>query len=128
MIIVDSIEDAIGYLLEGYQFAKVSMDYKGMDNECLVSGLLMGLSKEVWWYVLVENEGGSVRGLVLNELFMQLYSLYYIGPGKQVSDMEIYYMKNNLCDIREMPRYLHKIDSWKESISSPSATTENLYG
>lgn len=122
MIVIDSIADAVKCLNEGYQLAKVSMDYKGMTEDCLVAGVLMGLSKEVWWYVLLRVESGEVSGLVRKELFVRLYELYYIELKIEVSDKESYYSLNSVCAIQEMPRYQRRIDSWMEMISSPGSS------
>ncbi len=128
MIVIDTVDNAIRYLDEGYLLAKVTMDYSGMTKECLVAGVLMGLSKTQWWHVLVRREGGEACGLLQKELFVHLYELYYIELKRQVSVRGSYYSSNLVCAIQEMPRYQRRIDSWKELISSPADTTNAYFG
>lgn len=122
MINIDSIDNASRFLAEGYLLARVTMDYSGITKECLVAGVLMGLTEDDWWYALVSREGGDVCGIVQRKLFIELYRSYYIEETKKVSSNETYFALNGLCAIQEALRYQHKIDSWSEATSSPVKT------
>lgn len=68
MVVIDAIDEAVDYLKQGYLIAKAPMDFSGMEKEHLVAGILMGFSKEVWWYVLITEKGDRVCGLVKKKL------------------------------------------------------------
>jgi hypothetical protein len=128
LIIIDSIDKAILHLRRGYLLGKVEMKYSGMKKEHLVAGLLMGLSKEVWWYVILQEQGGGVHGLMNKEVFVKLYEQYYIEKTADTHNSENYYSLNTTCSIQEMPRYRHRIQSWEEAIQTPKTEGKAYFG
>jgi hypothetical protein len=124
MINIDTIDKALQYLSEGYLLAKLTINYSGMTKECLVAGMLMGMSEDDWWYALVRKEGDEVCGLAQRKLFVDLYQNYYVAKIKTVTRNEAYFELNAVCAIQEAPRYQRKIDSWSEVTSTPTKISE----
>ncbi len=59
----------------------------------------MGLSKEVWWYVILQEQGGEVHGLMNKEVFVKLLFIkhYMLNPGNaQVTSQNTKLGRSNL--------------------------------
>jgi hypothetical protein len=128
LIFVGSIDEAVLYLRQGYLLGKVEMKYSGMKKEHLIAGMLMGLSKEVWWYVVVQEQGGGVYGLLKKDVFVKLYEQYYIERMADTEGLWSYYSLNTECSIQEVSRYLRKIQSWEEAIQTPGSVGNAYFG
>lgn len=120
MQFIDNIESVLGYLVNNHCVAKCSSDYHGLTAEYRIAGKLMGLTEYNWWYVIIENGQTEPIGLIYKNLFDELYRNYYIYPARESTEDNLKcYVLNTVCEIQEMPRYQHQIDSWQEMISEP---------
>jgi hypothetical protein len=127
MINIDTVNKALQYLSEGYLLAKLTTNYSGMTKECLVAGMLMGLSEDDWWYAFVRGEGDEVCGLVQRTLFVELYRDFYVEKTNTASNGEAFFTIYGVCPIQEVPRYQRKIDSWSEVTSSPTKISAGYF-
>jgi len=120
MIVIENVETATGYLLEGYRLAKTTADYPNMPTECRVAGMLMGLTQADWWFTLLRPHTTDVCAIVNKRMFIELYQHFYI-EAQHASDADSLhtFVLNNVCPIQEFPRYQRKLDSWRESVSNP---------
>ncbi len=124
MIVIDSVENAMRHLSEGYVIAKVAGTYTGMTTECRVAGRSMGIRHDEWWFTLIQRHTGLVCGTVNKTLFVELYQYFYITGQDDHRDTGLgrYYVLNDFCPTQEFPRYKRKLDCWSDYTSKPGTS------
>jgi len=125
MVIINTINKAIRFLSEGYLFAKVTYDHPDMTNEYQVAGTLTGLTKEDWWYVVIQPGTELVCGVLEKTLFVDLYKSFYIECNNRSHNRNKYFALNDLCPIEDFPRYRRQVDCWYERTSKPAGRQNN---
>jgi hypothetical protein len=121
MQFINSLEQALAYLENKYLLVKVTHDHTGLTTKQRITGKLMGLMAQDWWYVVIDRDQTTLTAMLDRQHFDELFRNYYICRLAITSETGFEsYTLNKVCEIQEIPRHRHRIKSWQEMISTPS--------